>query len=138
MSFALIARPAVLICVSLMAWHNVLAQVQAGTQTTGEPSLFAVEITIGQKWDQSKPPQEQKYFREHSTNLKRIRDSGALVMGARYSDKGFIVLAARDESHARSMMDEDPSFGAEVFRYQVYAFSVFYGGTVSPRTRHAQ
>jgi hypothetical protein len=134
---ALIARSAVLIGVALLAWHSVRAQVQPSPPATTEPSLFAVEITIGPKWDPTKPAQDQHYFREHSSNLKRIRDAGALVMGARYSDKGLLVLAARDESHARSMMEEDPSIRAEVFSYQLHPFSVFYGGTVSPRLRQA-
>jgi hypothetical protein len=137
MFFALVARPAILVGVSLIALQGVWAQEQPSPPPTSEPALFAVEITIGPKWDASKPAHEQQYFREHSANLKRIRDAGSLVIGARYSDKGLIVLAAQDESHARSLMDADPSIRAEVFRYQLYPFSVFYGGTVTARARQA-
>ena len=95
----------------------------------------AVEITVGSKWDQGKPPQEQPFFREHSSNLKRLRDAGALIVGARYSDKGLVVIAAQDEASARAMMDEDPSIKAEIFKYQIHPFSVFYGGTINTRAR---
>jgi uncharacterized protein YciI len=123
----------------LLATHGTLAQVQPVAAVPTELPLFAVEITVGSKWDQSKPPRDQQFFREHSANLKRLRDSGVLVLGARYSDKGLVVLAAKDEATARAMMDEDPSIRAEVFRYQIHAFNVFYGGAINaPARRPAQ
>ena len=63
-------------------------------------------------------------------NLKRLRDAGHLKVGARYSDLGLIILAAESELQARSMMDEDPSFGAGIFIYEVHPFNVFYPGTL--------
>jgi uncharacterized protein YciI len=121
--------------ISIVAANHVCAQAQPPTLAPNDLPLFAIEITIGSKWDQSKPPQEQLHFRDHSSNLKKLRDSGALIMGARYSDKGLVVLAAKDETSARAMMDEDPSIRAEVFKYQVHSFNVFYGGTVNTKTR---
>src|SRR5262245_18550653 len=82
-----------------------------------ELPLFAVEITIGSKWDSKRPPQDQLYFREHSANLKRLRDAGQLVVGARYSDKGVVIVAAENDAAVRAMMDEDPSMTAGVFKY---------------------
>jgi uncharacterized protein YciI len=93
---------------------------------------------IGANWDPAKAPQDQQFFREHSANLKLLRDAGSLVMGARYSDKGLVVLAAQDEASARAMMDQDPSIKAEVFKYQVYPFNVFYGGTLNSAARRAE
>lgn len=116
-----------------------MAQDPAGGAAPDESRLFAVEITVGPQWDASRPAHEQRYFPEHSATLKRLRDSGVLVIGARYSDKGLVVLAADDETHVRAMMDEDPSIKAEVFQYQVHPFNVFYGGTVnSPARRTGQ
>jgi uncharacterized protein YciI len=92
--------------------------------------LFAVQVKTGDKWDASKPPHEQALFREHSANLKRLRDAGHLIMGARYADIGLIILAAESESQARAMMDADPSFAAGTFRYEVHRLNVFYPGTV--------
>ena len=99
--------------------------------------LFAVQIRTGPKWDPSKPPQEQAFFKEHSANLKRLRDAGHLVVGARYSDVGLVVLAADSETAAKAMMDDDPSFKAETFKYEVHPFNVFYGGTLSVRPKGA-
>ena len=135
---AFVKRSLAAATVALLAAHGVLAQVLPAVAAPSELPLFAVEITIGSKWDQSKPPQEQQFFRDHSLNLKRLRDSGVLIMGARYSDKGLVVLAAQDEAGARAMMDEDPSIKAEVFRYRIHPFSVFYGGTVNTWARRAQ
>jgi uncharacterized protein YciI len=123
--------------VAVCAAQSALAQAQTAAATPNEPTLFAVEITVGSKWDQSKPAHAQPFFQDHSANLKRLRDSGALVMGARYSDKGLVVLAAPSEAIARAMMDEDPSIRAGVFKYEIHAFSVFYGGTVTARPRKA-
>jgi hypothetical protein len=94
--------------------------------------LFAVEIRVGPKWDSSKAPQEQALFREHSANLKRLRDAGHLIMGARYSDIGLIILAADSVASARAMIDADPSIAAGTFTYSVHPFSVFYSGNVRP------
>lgn len=121
----------------LVAVARVEAQAPASAPDGANRPLFAVEITIGAKWDPAKPPQEQQYFAEHSANLRRLREAGSLVLGARYGDKGLVVLAARDEADARAMMDEDPSMKAQVFTYQLHRFNVFYGGTVAPPRRAA-
>lgn len=121
-----------------------LTYMQIATAQTAKPSeddtrLFAVEITIGPNWNAEKAPQEQLHFSEHSANLKRLRDAGALIMGARYADKGLILLAAADESDVSVMMEQDPSMKAGVFQYSVSPFRVFYGGTVNSRaSRTAQ
>lgn len=109
----------------------------AAAQDNNPLPLFAVEIRIGTKWDTTKPAQEQPYFREHSQNLRRLRDAGSLVMGARYGEVGLVVLAATDAAAARAMMDADPSIEAGTFRYTLHPFSVFYGGTLAPRAQPA-
>ncbi len=122
---------------ALLLTLSVRAQTPPSATATALP-LFAVEITTGAQWDQTKPPQDQPFFREHSANLKRLRDAGALIMGARYSDKGLVILAAKDETSARAMMDEDPSIKARVFAYALHRFDVFYGGTVDRPQRPPQ
>jgi uncharacterized protein YciI len=123
----------------LLAFAAASSNAQAQQTTAVEPNLplFAVEIKVGSKWDQSKPPLEQQYFREHSANMKRLRDSGNLIMGARYADRGLVILAAQSEEEARAMLDADPSIKAEVFKYELHDFSVCYSGTVYQRQRRA-
>jgi uncharacterized protein YciI len=100
-----------------------------------EPELFAVEIKVGPKWDAAKPAHEQALFREHSANLRELREAGSLVLGARYSDKGLLVLRAPSLADARAMMDRDPSIVAGVFGYDIHPLNVFYPGTVQSRPR---
>jgi uncharacterized protein YciI len=105
--------------------------------TAPEPAgrLYAIEIRIGAGWDSTKQPNEQAHFREHSDNLKRLRDEGRLVRGARYSDTGRGVVRAASEQEAHAMMAEDLSIRAKVFAYELYPFNVFYGGTVQAAAR---
>ncbi len=113
------------------------AASQATTPPPSELKLFAVEIKTGPQWDASKPPQDQRYFREHSANLKRLREAGSLVMGARYSDKGLLVLTAPAIEDVRLMMEADPSVTAGTFVYEVHDFRVFYPGMVQPAPRRS-
>jgi uncharacterized protein YciI len=115
----------------------VVAQAPAAAPAATAPALplFAVEIKVGPKWDAGKPPQEQAFFREHSAHLRRLREAGSLVMGARYSDKGLVILAAASLEQARALMAEDPSIGAGTFAIEVHPFAVFYSGTVQAPPR---
>jgi uncharacterized protein YciI len=111
------------------------AQDVSAPATPAEPSLFAVEIKVGKTWDPARPPQEQAYFREHSANLHRMREAGILVVGARYSDIGLIVVSAATAAEVRAQMDQDPSIAAGTFVYEVHPLNVFYPGELQARTR---
>ena len=110
-------------------------QPQGPAAASADSPVFAVEITTGPKWDTSKPADQQPHFREHSANLRQLREQGVLVLGARYSEKGFLILAAPSVEAARAMLDRDPSIAAGVFSYEVHEMSVFYPGTVPARSR---
>jgi uncharacterized protein YciI len=97
--------------------------------------LFAVEIRTGPSWDPAKSPGEQAFFREHSAHLKRLRDAGHVVMGARYADKGLVVFTAKASSDVKALMEQDPSMAAGTFVYQIHDFNVFYSGTVQSPPR---
>ena len=108
------------------------AQDVSTPATSVEPSLFAVEIKVGKTWDPAKPPQQQAYFREHSANLRRMREAGILVVGARYSDIGLVVVSAATAAEVRAQMDQDPSIAAGTFVYEVHPLNVFYPGELQP------
>jgi len=93
--------------------------------------LFLVEFTLGPAWAPDKAPHEQLHFREHSENLRRLRTEGRLVLGARYSDKGIVVLKAANEGEARAQVEVDESVKAGVFRFAVFEFRPFYDGCVA-------
>lgn len=92
-------------------------------------SLFIVHFTTGPGWQASLPPPEQKFFREHSANLSRLRRDGRLLIGARYGDKGMIILRATDESAVQAELAQDPSLAAGTFVAQVDAFRPFMPGS---------
>lgn len=127
--------------VGMMLAHASFAQTPSVTSSPSQsPSaaptkLFAIEIKTGTSWDAAKPAHEQAFFREHSANLKKLRDQGSLVFGARYSDKGLVVLEATSADEAHAMMKQDPSVQARIFAYELHDFNVFYGGTVQPKAR---
>jgi uncharacterized protein YciI len=105
------------------------------TAATAATGLFAIEIRVGPAWDVNKAPGEQAFFREHSANLRRLRDAGNLVLGARYGEVGLVVLSATSLGDARAMMDADPAMQAGVFAYEAHPFNVFYPGTVEAPPR---
>lgn len=108
-----------------------LPQADASVRTEAASArLFAIEITVGPAWDASKPPNAQAFFQEHSANLRRLRESGHLVMGARYSDKGLVVVRAGSVEEVREMMAQDESIEAGTFKYEVHPFAVFYPGAI--------
>lgn len=125
--------------VTLLLGLPLLAQAQAQAPALPAPpeglQPFAVEFHTGPNWVADKPPQEQLHFREHSANLKRLRDAGLLIVGARLDERGFVVIAATDEAAARAEVDVDPSVKAGVFRYQVAPLRVFYGGSLPAASR---
>lgn len=131
-----IASALVAFCSAVMAPTLVFAQAASAPASSGaELPLFAIEIKVGPKWDSSKPPQDQAYFREHSAHLRRLRENGSIVLGARYADKGLVVVAAASVEEARRLMDADPSMAAGTFVFEVHPFSVFYPGAVQARPR---
>ena len=91
-----------------------------------ESRLFAVEIRIGPGWDADKAPAEQAFFREHSAQLRQLRNAGYIVMGARYSDVGLIVFRAASIEAIEELMRQDPSMEAGTFRFDVHPLNVFY------------
>lgn len=109
----------------------------ATASAPAEPALphFAVEIRTGPGWDTRRPPQEQALFREHSAHLRRLREEGHVMLGARYADKGLLVVAAADTAAVRALFDADPSMKAGTFVYELHPLSVFYGGCVQPARR---
>lgn len=124
-------------CLALLL---LAALLPASAQPASAPAmsdglLFAVEIKTGPAWESTKPPQEQAFFREHSAHLRKLRDAGQLVFGARYGDKGLIVLAAPDAAAARALVAQDPSIAHGTFAAEVHEFAVFYSGAVQARPR---
>lgn len=91
-------------------------------------SLFIVTYTTGPSWDVSKKPNEQAYFKEHSANLAKWRKEGIIQLGARYADKGIIILKAPSLAVAKELVLKDEGVLYKLFEADVQKFNVFYQG----------
>ena len=94
--------------------------------------LFAITITTGPAWDAAKPANEQKFFREHSANLARLRAENMSVLGGRFSDKGFLIVRAASEPAVRAEIAKDPSIAAGIFQASVDEYRAFQHGDTRP------
>jgi hypothetical protein len=92
--------------------------------------LFAVLFRTGLKWDAAKPPGEQAYFREHSENLRALREEGRIAIGGRYADVGLILVTAPSEEEARGLFERDASVKNGTFVFEIHAFRPFFAGCV--------
>jgi len=102
---------------------------QPAQQDTAAKKLFFIAIySLGPAWQTNKPAHEQAHFKEHSENLKKWRTEKKIALGARYSDKGMIIISAADEKEARAMLENDPMVMNKVFNLELYPFSPFYKG----------
>ena len=106
-------------------WGNA----QDKPQAPAKKYIVAI-FTTGPAWDQSKPPNEQKGFKEHSENLRRLRSEKKIVLGARYSDKGLILLDAQSVEEARALFAADPTLKEKVFVLDVYPWNPLFKGCV--------
>jgi uncharacterized protein YciI len=108
------------------------AQVAPASAAAAMPAknLFAVEIRTGPQWNAALPPGQQPLMREHSANLRKLRDEGRIRIGARYGEVGLVVLEAATIDEARAWIEADPAMRAGTFRFEIHPFGVFYGGTV--------
>jgi hypothetical protein len=105
---------------------GLIVAATAWSDAATRPTLFVVHFETGPAWDASKPAAEQPMFREHSTNLKRLRADSLIVFGARYGSLGMIVLRADSLGSARSTVDADPGVRSGTFIYRIEPLLVFY------------
>ncbi len=96
-------------------------------------TLFAVEFKTGKRWDNTKHAHEQAYFADHSASLKRLREQGKLLIGARYGDKGLFIVSAASAEELRALIEADPAVQHATFSYEMHPFNVFYPGCVGSR-----
>jgi hypothetical protein len=99
----------------------------------GVDSLFIVTYTTGAKWDNSKKPQEQTYFKEHSINLSTMRKNGVIKLGARYSEKGIIIITAASFKAAQELINSDQAVVNSLFKAEVEKLNVFYDGCIEKK-----
>lgn len=109
----------------------MMASVPSQAQNApASDSLFIVTYTTGPTWDASKPPGEQVHFKEHSANLGAMRKEGLIKFGARYADKGMIVVAAKSFAAAKERILADPGVVSGLFKATIDRLQPFYSGCI--------
>ena len=108
----------------------ILLSITASAQTTTQPidSLYIVTFTTGPSWDKSKSPGEQTYFKEHGARLGQLRKDGIIKFGARYGDKGSIVISAKSFADAKQIVEADQAVINKLFVADLQKLNIFYGG----------
>ncbi len=93
-------------------------------------SLYIVTYTTGSLWDKTKSPVEQQYFKEHSAFMGKIRKDGITKFGARYADKGIIVISASSLKAAQEIILSDNAITNKLFDADIQKLNVFFDGCV--------
>lgn len=91
---------------------------------------FVVLYTIGENWNTTKQTHEQLYFNEHSLHLSELRKSKKISIGGRYSDAGMLILNAKDENEAKTLITKDAAVQNKIFKAEIFPFNPFYKGCV--------
>jgi hypothetical protein len=94
-------------------------------------SLYMVTYTTGPAWDNSKSPNDQPYFKEHSSRLARLRKDGVIKFGARYGNKGSIGITAKNFQAAKEIVFGDPAVINKLFDVDVQKLNIFYEGCLA-------
>jgi len=113
-----------ILCVALLA---ITGSVNAQTPNSAD-SLFIVTYMVGSSWDTSKQPNEQMYFKEHSANLSKLRKEGVIKAGARFADKGMIVISVKSFTTAKEIILSDVAVVNKLFEADIQRLNVFYEG----------
>lgn len=123
-------RTSTLLVGLMLSLASAFAQAPVPPPAPPPSPLYAAIFKTGPTWDPAKPPGEQRFFREHSGHLAKLRAAGSIVLGARYADVGLVVVPAANEAEARKLFEADPSISAGTFALDIHRFSVFYPGMV--------
>ena len=93
---------------------------------------YVVHLETGEYWDPELAPAEQNGFAAHSTNIKRPRDEGVILFGARYSEFGMLIVEGRSKADPEAIFAADPGVAAGLFVFRIDPISIFYPWTDRP------
>jgi len=117
------------ICLIFFMTAFVTVVFSQDTTKTGY-EYFIVLYTIGENWDTTKQAHEQTYFKEHSSHLGELRKAKKIEIGGRYSDTGMMLLKAKDETEARTIILDDTAIKNKIFKAEIFPFDTFYKGCI--------
>lgn len=100
------------------------------TSSRQADSLFVVIYTTGSEWNTSKTPDEQPYFADHSAFMMKLRKETTTLLGARYSDKGMLVIKSASLQQAQQLISSDKAVIHKTFNAEVHPANFFFTGCV--------
>lgn len=113
-----------LIVIASLVTTSAYGQIEVKTTD----SLYIVTYTTGSSWDHTKAPNDQPHFKEHSTRLGQLRKDGVIKFGARYGDKGSIVIATKNFQSAKEIINADAAVANKLFNADIQKLNIFYDG----------
>lgn len=108
----------------------VSSVVSSNAPQTSPKQYVAIIFSIGPAWQHDKDFGGQKGSADHSKNLQRLKAEGRIGVGARYADKGLVILQAANEDDARAQFTTDTMVRDSVFTMEIHKLTVFYKGCV--------
>ncbi len=118
----------------LFLFAIITAATSSSAQEHSNPAAttayYIAIYTPGSGWNKSKPANEQKYFTEHSTHLSELRQKNKIDIGGRYSNNMMLLVRAKSEDEAKSLLEDDPAIKNKLFKVEIHPFTPFYNGCV--------
>ena len=124
-------RPSVILTIVFCACLSLAQSADRPIQETAQTKQYYIAIfSRGSAWEDAKPATEQVGFKEHSENLRRLRSEKRIAIGARYGDKGMVIVEAKNEDDARSLFVSDVMVSKKTFTLELHQFRPFYKGAI--------
>jgi uncharacterized protein YciI len=114
----------------LAACLSFAAAAHQSQDKTPAKQYFIAIFSRGSAWDENKQANEQTGFKQHSENLRRLRDEKKISIGGRYGDKGMVIIEAQNEDEARSLFASDTMVHSKTFALELHQFRPFYKGAI--------
>ena len=120
----------IVLLLALVGGFSAYSQGSTPQPTATTKQYFIAVFSRGPEWVADKQANEQIGFKEHSGNLQRLRAEKRIPIGGRYSDKGMVIVEAKDEAEARSLFESDVMVQKETFTLELHQFRPFFKGTI--------
>jgi hypothetical protein len=120
----------VILIIALGFFSMVQTPVALQQDATPAKQYFIAIFSRGPAWVDTKPPNEQSDFKEHSDNLRRLRAEKRTPIGGTYGEKGMVIVEAKNEDEAKSLFASDVMVQKQTFTLELHQFRPFYKGTI--------
>ena len=120
----------VLLAIALGISFSMVPTQSSPPQQATPKQYFIAIFSRGPEWVADKQANEQIGFKEHSANLQRLRTEKRIPIGGRYSDKGMVIVEAKDEAEARLLFESDVMVQKKTFTLELHQFRPFYKGAI--------